>query len=729
VRQLVTTILFLSASLFLNLNVHAQERCETVQYMQQLRNLGKLPQSDDQFEQWLHRKRELQKRMLHQQGETQRQQGETYKIPVVVHVIHNGEPIGTGTNISDAQIFSQLEVINNDFKRLNADAADTPAEFSPVAGSLDIEFVLAKSDPNGLCTTGIVRVQGTKAAWSRIPDDATLKSLSYWPSENYLNIWVTNLSGLSLGYAQFPVSNLEGLEGFQDGLAVTDGVVIDYEVFGSIDYGPFTLESNYNKGRTLTHELGHFFGLRHLWGDETCGTDYVDDTPQQRTSTSSCPSHPQTSICGSPIVKMFQNFMDYTYDACMNLFTAGQAERMEFILNDSNVPRRKSLLTSPGLNTPVTCEQIDIAVSNIDSPSPISCSTSSSLTISILNRSDVDVNSITLNYQVNQQTQSNLTVSISPPLASGATRAITLVPDLSLNVGLNTVFIEITQANDEPDEDPSNSFINARVLVDQSADYLPLRQRFDELNWPTISPLNGAQWELKQTNFGNSATVQAFNEGIVGEEVWLATPVLDFSNIDKASMIFDYSYAFTNTKSDQLRILASTDCGKTYQLLSATSPFIKSGSDLSTAPSGTTVSWTPSTNQHWEVRHNIDLTQFSAEEQVRIAFVFTNATGNNLYLDNIELFTDNSIPPEVEEPFSVYWKNNLEATVTFNLAERQTIGIYVVDVMGRQFISTTATDILNQTFPIDLGNVASGIYILRVQVGNRFYASKFYLSR
>src|SRR5690606_7679479 len=178
-------------------------------------------------------------------------------------------------------------------------------------------------------------------------------------------------------------------------------------------------------------------------------------------------------------------------------------------------------------------------------------------------------------------------------------------------------------------------------LVDQSADYLPLRQRFDELNWPTISPLNGAQWELKQTNFGNSATVQAFNEGIVGEEVWLATPVLDFSNIDKASMIFDYSYAFTNTKSDQLRILASTDCGKTYQLLSATSPFIKSGSDLSTAPSGTTVSWTPSTNQHWEVRHNIDLTQFSAEAQVRIAFVFTNATGNNLYLDNIEFFTDN----------------------------------------------------------------------------------------
>ncbi|MBX2970846.1 MAG: hypothetical protein KF803_15875 [Cyclobacteriaceae bacterium] len=730
-RQLVATILFLSTSFFLRENVYAQERCETVQYMQQLRNQGKLPQTDDQFEQWLSRKRDLQRRMLQQQGETQRQQGDTYRIPVVIHVIHNGEPVGTGTNISDAQIFSQLTVINNDFKRLNADAANTPTEFLPVAGSMDIEFVLAKSDPNELCTNGIVRVQGSKSSWSRIPDDATLKSQSYWPSEQYLNIWVTDLSGLSLGYAQFPVSNLEGLEPYQSGLAATDGVVIDYEVFGSIDYGPFNLDPDYNKGRTTTHELGHFFGLRHIWGDETCGTDYVNDTPQQRSSTTTCPAHPQTSICGSPIVKMFQNYMDYTDDACMNLLTTGQVERMDFILNDINVPRRKSLLTSPGLTTPANCERIDIAVSKIDSPSPISCSTTTPLTISILNRSDVEINSVTLSYQINQQTQSNLALPIEPSLASGATRTITLSPVINLTTGLNTVFIEITEANGEPDEDPSNSFINARVLVDQSTDYIPLRQRFDILNWPTISPLNGAKWELKQTNFGNSATVQAFNQGIVDEEVWLATPVLDFSNITKASMFFDYSYAHTGIKNDQLRILISKDCGETYQSL--VPPFNRSGIQLSTVGSGIITPWTPTNNQNWIIRQSnpfIDLSQFSDEEQVRIAFVFTNATGNNLYLDNVEFFLDDDpTPTEVDVPYAIYWKNNLEATITFNLAERQTIGIYVVDVMGREFINTTATDILNQTFPVDLGNVASGIYIMRVQVGNRFYASKFYLSR
>ncbi|WKZ61081.1 MAG: M43 family zinc metalloprotease [Cyclobacteriaceae bacterium] len=722
-RQLVTFLLLSSLFSLSGFYAHAQERCETVQYMQQLRNQGKLPQSDAQFEQWLKQKRDLQKRMLQQQGETHRQQDEPYQIPVVVHVIHNGEPVGTGTNISDAQIFSQLDVINNDFKRLNTDASNTPAEFLPVAGSMDIEFVLAKSDPNGLCTNGIVRVQGSKSSWSRVPDDATLKSQSYWPSENYLNIWVTDLSGLSLGYAQFPVSNLEGLEEYQSGLAQTDGVVIDYEAFGSNDYGPFVLEPDYNKGRTTTHELGHFFGLRHIWGDSNCGNDYVTDTPTQEDSTTSCPTNPQSSGCGA-FNRMFQNYMDYTDDACMNILTTGQVERMDFILNDPAVPRRMSLLTSPGLETPAICERIDVAVNRIDSPSPISCSTTAPLSITILNRSDVELNSITLSYQVNQLSQSNVVLPITPALPSGATRLINLASAVNLTTGLNNVFIEITEANGEADEDPSNSFINATVLVDQSEDYLPLRQRFDVLNWPTVSPLGGVEWELTSTNFGNSATVQAFNQGIVGEEVWLTTPIIDLSSITKASIFFDYSYALNETKNDGLRVLISTDCGKTYQ----PSTFNKQGQALSIETSNQP--WQPTTDFGWHKDKFLSLSEYSGEQQIRIAFVFTNARGNNLYLDNVEFFLDDDPTRlDVNEPYSIYWKNGDEATVTFNLSERQAIGIYVVDVMGREFINTTATNILNQTFPIELGNAADGIYIMRIQVGDRFYASKFYLSR
>jgi hypothetical protein len=211
--------------------------------------------------------------------------------------------------------------------------------------------------------------------------------------------------------------------------------------------------------------------------------------------------------------------------------------------------------------------------------------------------------------------------------------------------------------------------------------------------------------------------------------VWLATPVLDFSNISKASMLFDYSYAFNGFDTDRLNVLISTDCGASYQPLAPA--FNKAGAQL--AIENSNQSWLPSSRNDWFVKQNdpfVNLSGFSGEEQIRLAFVFTNATGNNLYLDNIEFFLDDEpFPPEVEEPYAIYWKNNLEATITFNLAERQAIGIYVVDVMGREFINTTATGILNQTFPVDLGNVASGIYLMRVQVGNRFYASKFYLSR
>jgi gliding motility-associated-like protein len=309
-------------------------------------NSGKPSESEINFELWMADKMKVGGASI-----TSRKSATPYQVRVVVHVIHNGEKVGTGLNISDAQISSQIAVLNKDFNRLNEDAVNTPASFKPLAGSMDIEFVLAGSN----------RVRGSKTAWT-IKENLELKSQSYWPAEDYLNIWVCDLTDY-FGYSQFPVSTLPGIENSPTN-RLTDGIIISYKVFGSSDYGDFQLEPAYDKGRTGVHEMGHFFGLRHLWGDvaDCQGTDYVDDTPTQSGRTFGCPPHPQQD-CNS-VNKMFQNYMDFTDDACMNLFTQGQVERMKIVLENS--PRRASLLLP--INKPLEFSYNKIFSPNGDGP-------------------------------------------------------------------------------------------------------------------------------------------------------------------------------------------------------------------------------------------------------------------------------------------------------------------------------------------------------------------------
>jgi hypothetical protein len=250
-----------------------------------------------------------------------RKEKNTYQIPVVVHVIHQGEEVGNGTNISDEQIRSQIEVLNEDFNRLNADTIYTPELFSDVAANPEIEFVLAYQDPNRSDTTGITRTYGGTFSWNAAErnDRTKLKSIIMWPAEDYLNIWVTDLSGTYLGQSQFPEAGI--LPGIDPPLfPEQDGIIIDYKAFGSaarID--SLNLYHYYNLGRTTTHEVGYFLGLLHIWGEGGCGSDdFCEDTPPQAFESSSCPKLDSIS-CGTR--DMYENFMDYTYDECMNLFT------------------------------------------------------------------------------------------------------------------------------------------------------------------------------------------------------------------------------------------------------------------------------------------------------------------------------------------------------------------------------------------------------------------------
>lgn len=260
-----------------------------------------------------------------------------YTIPVVVHVVYNT----AGQNISDAQIQSQLVVLNNDFRRLNADRTSTPAAFTGVAADAEINFCLATVDPTGAATTGITR---TSTATTSFTDNDAVKSNSTggktpWDATKYLNIWVCNLSGTLLGYAQFP-----------GGPTSTDGVVIDYQYFGTTG----TATAPFNLGRTATHEVGHYFNLYHIWGDAFCASDLVADTPTQQQDNAGCPAFPHVTCSNGPNGDMFMNYMDYTDDGCMNLFTSGQKSRMQATLAAGGP--RVSLTTSNGCGgTPTYC--------------------------------------------------------------------------------------------------------------------------------------------------------------------------------------------------------------------------------------------------------------------------------------------------------------------------------------------------------------------------------------
>ena len=223
-----------------------------------------------------------------------------YEIPVVVNVLYKT----TAQNISDAQIASQIDAMNKDYSATNADISKLPTNFQAVkSGNTNIRFVLSK----------VVRKQTTLASWTT--NDAVKKTQGIKPTTptTHLNMWVCNLSGGILGYAQFPGGN-----------SATDGVVIDDNAFGTIG----SVSAPFNKGRTVTHEVGHWLNLRHIWGDANCGNDQVTDTPIHNTANYGCPAAGHKSTCSGKSVEMTMNYMDYSDDACMYMFSSGQKARM-----------------------------------------------------------------------------------------------------------------------------------------------------------------------------------------------------------------------------------------------------------------------------------------------------------------------------------------------------------------------------------------------------------------
>ena len=358
-------------------------------------------------------------------------------IPVVYHVVY-----ANGTeNIPDDQLLEQLQVLNDDFRRLNADQDN----IWPQAADTEIEFCLATRDPNGAPSSGILRVPTTSGAFgsSDAVKFTSQGGSDAWPADEYLNFWVCNLGGGLLGYAQFPGGN-----------AATDGIVCGYQFVG-VD-GPGA--GAYNLGRTATHEVGHWLNLRHIWGDGPCGSDdFVADTPESDGANYGCALG--SVSCGSE--DMVQNYMDYSDDGCMNVFSQGQGDRMQALFAPGGT--RASILTSNGCLPAVPDFDLDASILSVNDPSGFSCSTEVTPSVTLFNNGANALTSATITYDIDGG--ASATYAWTGSLDFGQTDDITL-PVQTPGDGAHVFNVSVSEPNGGLDENTSNDSGSSNFSLD-----------------------------------------------------------------------------------------------------------------------------------------------------------------------------------------------------------------------------------------------------------------------
>ncbi|MCE3297352.1 MAG: hypothetical protein K0R65_3066 [Crocinitomicaceae bacterium] len=644
------TRLFLFTILFISQAFQAQVvRCYTDENNARLRAEHPEMESEEQFEDWLNG--EITQR---RNDSTSRIVGGVYQIPVVVHVIHNGEAVGTGRNISYAAIKSQIDVLNEDFRKIMYTAGYNT---NPVGADTEIEFVLAKRRPDGSAfptEEGVNRINRSTAGFTAPPHttsyiDATIKTYTYnngvatatrgWTPDKYMNIWVCEISGSVLGYAQFPQSPLGGM-GCGVATTATDGIVFLYTSIGKSSVTGFS--GQYNEGRTATHEVGHWLGLRHIWGDGTgcTGNDYCNDTPVAATANFNCPTG--TNSCPSnPGDDMIENYMDYTDDICMNIFTYDQKTRMRTVLEST--PLRQSLINSDACVAPNTN---DVSVIDITSPIGDNCAGSITPKVIIKNRGTSALTSATINYQVDNGTV--VTFSYTGSLASGATATVTL-PAFTSYLGNHTFKAYSTLPNGAADPEPDRDTVeitfmvskglNAPYTQDFEADVFPpdLKWVVDNGNTDCYEWIGGSATSIAGTLDNNAALFPGYGN-TSGSTDNLVTPIFILPcNASAASIQFDVAYRRRNTTAsnyERLYIEISENCGATWN---STPIYDKTGTALQVITTTLASYYIPSGTTDWRTE-TVNLASFigASSKNIKFRFRAVAANGNNIYIDNFK---------------------------------------------------------------------------------------------
>lgn len=622
-------------------------------------------------------------------------------IPVVVHVIHQGEVVGEGSNLSHEQILSQIAVLNEDFRR----AAGSPGfNNHPDGADPEIEFCLATTRPDNssMLERGVERMSYLERGWQAPPYDKgylqdSILPQSIWNPDEYLNIWVADLSGNLLGFAQFPANSTLPDMG-NSAVAGSDGVVVRYKSFGRIGM----LQAPYNQGRTATHEVGHWLGLRHTSGDGDCSKDdFCSDTPLQNGNSTGCAAN-QFS-CGS--VDMIENYMDLSDDSCMNIFTNCQKSRMQTTLEFAD--RRKTLANS------TRCSEEVAPAPAFTQSQRIACA-GQSITFS--------------DQSAYNPTQWEWIIpGAVPDTAYGANPSI-LFPqagtyDLSLTV--------------------SNAFGSSTITLPQyisvngNAPSVFFEEGFENgipLDWTVVNPDGGNTWEVKDvtaSNGGNRAAwIDLYFYGVSDARDELITPVIDLEEQGNVTLTFEHAYRrFAASNRDSLLIYASIDGGASYPDLLYAGWENGSGS-FETGPliGG---SFSPQTNDDWCYSGNVgtacqslDLSAYDGQQNFRLKFVVANDFGNNIYLDNVRLTGSCnilSIDPRAEA-FARAWHLYPNPTEDETMLVYKGLGfqdsqLHILDMQGRSLWTARSGFTPDHQIVLPTGDFAAGMYLVRIQAG------------
>lgn len=614
-------------------------------------------------------------------------------IPIVIHIVHNGGP----ENISDAQVASQIKILNEDYGKISGTNGD--------GNGVDtrVRFCLAGIDPDGNCTNGIVRVKSSLTNHQSYQRDL-LKELSFWDNSRYLNIYIVkSINGNVGGYSSYP-----------GGPPDEDGVVVRHNLFGNTG----TAANGF--GRTTTHELGHWFGLYHTFNNG-CGTDvcldgdFVCDTPPQAAPSFTCDTMNTCSNDNPDVNDLKENYLNYTPGSCQNMFTIGQKRRMDATLDSiRTIVWSSANLVSTGCDSNYSPPSYCPVIADFLTLTPILCTGNSAYFI------DRSLNSPT-GWQWTF-------VGGTPSTSTDQNPTVTYT-----SVGTFTVQIVVS---DSVNGDTLEKINYITVKLPGWGDPLPFQENFDSGIYPptalTISnPDGGVTWELDSlaSVSGNySVKINNLINTNYGSSDELVLPYIDLTTANSDSnvyMSFMWAYAKSDpTYSDEMLVLISSDCGVTYDRV-----FYRTQNDLATGTTQTTP-FVPDSTQ-WKTA-SILLNAYRNNSYVQVKIVNVTDGGNNLYIDNIYVGDGSSVTSvrdnsPAENAISIYPNPSGEsAIVEYSLNRRAPVNICVYAPLGQlvKSYSEGMKDVGRHQNILSTDDLAPGMYFVKVHAGEAVFSIK-----